>query len=300
MLTVSRGYLIRGLAVHPRLVMILFISMVLLVIIAHSDTVELGVKVGDVYRYRGVYRVYGAEEGASGNPLVININVVILGFINNTVIVREEYRLEIPLNNTSLPKGVETYPIVFLEPTGFSINYSLIPYVISLDTAKALWDERISELKIEFWNLENTSIRIDGIIDTAIGKCKCLTIKGYTMIWRIVQRNISATLCYNEKGLLGYAVINTTKRIGNAPPKKSIYELEVVNEVLGIQNSPQNTTTSTSTKGPSTITHNVTKVATNTIFIGTSSRGIEKAVILAIILVIAIVVLGIIMYLKKG
>ena len=182
MLTVSRGYLIRGLAVYPRLVMILLISIVLLVIIAHSGTAELGVKVGDVYRYRGVYRVYGAGEGASSNPLVININVTVLGFINNTVIIREEHRLEIPLNNTSLPKGVKTYPIVLLEPIGFSINYSLIPYVISLDTAKALWDEHISKLKIEFWNLKNISIRIDGIINTAIGKCKCLTIEGYTMV----------------------------------------------------------------------------------------------------------------------
>ncbi len=150
-------------------------------------------------------------HGIRGEPLEANISAIIIGLYANYSEIQEfKYVYVVGSNNTS--RTLEYHDrvrILYPNTNSMIVGPGVIPYILSKDITDALWTGEIDELNISFWNLTNTSIKISGTtINTSIGLCKCIIING---LYRkeFLLHNVSATLCYNKYGLLGYANIST-------------------------------------------------------------------------------------------
>ncbi len=175
-----------------------------------SNKVSFYIERNTILEYNATF--YAVIHGIRGEPVEANVSAIIVSLYGNYSEIQEfKYVHVIGSNNTGRTLEYRNR-IRILYPTvnSMMVGPGIIPYIVSKSIADTLWTGRIHELNISFWNLTNTSIKLAAsTIDTNLGPCKCIVING---LYRkeFLMHNISATLCYNRYGLLGYANISTS------------------------------------------------------------------------------------------
>ncbi len=174
-----------------------------------GNGVSFYIKRNTILEYNATF--YVVVNGIRGEPIEANVSAIIVNLYNNYSVIQEfKYVHVVGANNTSRTLEYRDRLRIFYPSANSMVTGpGVIPYVVSKSVADTLWAERINELNISFWNLTNISIRLTGsVVNTSLGPCKCIAVNGLYRKEFLVH-NVTAILCYNRYGLLGYANIST-------------------------------------------------------------------------------------------
>ncbi len=202
-----------------------------------ENSIPFYVKASTVVEYNASF--YVVTHGVRGKPLNANVSAIIVSIHGNYSDIQEfKYVYVVGANNTNRTlKYSDRVRIFYPNPYSMIVGPGVIPYLLSKNIVDSLWSGRLSEVNIGFWNLTNKSLRLSSLeVNTSIGLCKCMLIKG---VYRkeYLLYNITATLCYNRYGLLGYANITTGYlEPANMRNTKRILEYRAVNASIKINN----------------------------------------------------------------
>lgn len=194
----------------PKTILLFVIALLLITPLALASTkVSFYIERNTILEYNATF--YTIVHGIRGESFKANVSAIIINLYNNYSEIQEfKYVHIVGVNNTSKTLEYRDRIRIFY-PTVNSVivGPGIIPYIVSKDITDILWTGKIHELNISFWNLTNISIEsMSPTIDTNLGPCKCITINGLYRKEFLVH-NVTATLCYNRYGLLGYANIST-------------------------------------------------------------------------------------------
>ncbi len=196
-----------------RLGILLLVMVVLAVGLVSASSsrndVSFYVRAGTVVEYNASF--YVVTHGVRGKPLNANVSAIIVSIHGNYSDIQEfKYVYIVGANNTSRTlKYSDRVRIFYPDPYSMVVGPGVTPYILSKNIVDYLWSKRLDKVNINFWNLTSKNLRpLNLEVNTSIGLCKCMLIKG---VYRkeYLLYNITATLCYNRYGLLGYANITT-------------------------------------------------------------------------------------------
>ena len=235
-----------------------------------------------VFEYHASY--YVIRGNRVSEPFNYSISVVVLRNTSRGVVLRVE---SIPTTSNPLyssksttpPRIAVTYVVEYLEPVGFRVNDSYIPFIVPRKLIEYVKRGETSSVRIEMWGYNTTNI---SSVDVK-GNGTCIGMMFSRSKLNLATWTQRVKLCYNDDGVLVYMESNTTRKIGDQPPQHLVYVISL---------SKFSTTTTTQPTIP---------VTSTTI---TSSRvGGEKAwsyneVVIAFI-VIGLIVVGILVVFSR-
>ncbi len=221
--------------------------LILLLIIVLQFITTLPITYGfshGVFEYHASY--YVIRDGRAGTPFNYSISVVVLRNTSKGVVLRVESvpTASNPLyssKSTTPPKTVMTYMVEYLEPAGFRVNDSYIPFVVSRKFIEYIRRGETGSVRIEMWGYNATNISVIDVEEnkTCIGMVFSRS-KLNLVTW--IQR---VELCYDD-GVLVYMKSNTTRKIGDQPPEHLVY-------VISLSKASPTTTTTTQPAIPTTL-----------------------------------------------
>ncbi len=188
------------------LVLITLFIIVSAIIIANGASFHI--RRNTVLEYDAVF--YAVVHGVRGEPIKANVTAIIVGLTSNYSEIQEfKYVQVMGANNTSRTLEYrDRFRILYPSNESMAVGAGTIPYLLSTGLTSLLWKGNISADNIDFWNLTNETLIVGNSINTSIGSCKCIIVSGLSRKEYLIH-NVTAKLCYNEYGLLGYARIIT-------------------------------------------------------------------------------------------